>query len=303
MATIITRAEWGAIHEDGFGSAPLPAREVWLHHSVTIAPNLVPPWDDDDAAIRTLEQIGEGKFGRGISYTFAVTPVGRVYEGHRIDGVGAHTAKRNTIARGIVLVGNYDTARPSDAQLDAVAWLLRHGQVNGWWPQARLAGGHRDAPGANTLCPGRHGHAAIADIHRRAAAGIVTGGDHVVVRGDTLWSIASRYGVTVAQVQHLSGLTSNVIHPGQRLRIPGGAPPPPIAPPPAGQVLRRGMLDSPQVRALQTRLNRDYPSYSKLLVDGDYGPSTERVVREFQRRAGLLPDGIAGPVTLRRLGL
>jgi peptidoglycan hydrolase-like protein with peptidoglycan-binding domain len=37
-------------------------------------------------------------------------------------------------------------------------------------------------------------------------------------------------------------------------------------------------------------------------VDGTYGAATERVVREFQRRAGLMVDGIVGPNTWTRLG-
>jgi peptidoglycan hydrolase-like protein with peptidoglycan-binding domain len=57
------------------------------------------------------------------------------------------------------------------------------------------------------------------------------------------------------------------------------------------------------VRLLQARLNRDYPLYSSLVVDGIYGPRTTAVVSEFQRRAGLQVDGIAGPQTLGRLGL
>ncbi len=56
-----------------------------------------------------------------------------------------------------------------------------------------------------------------------------------------------------------------------------------------------------QVKQLQAGLNRDYPAYSKLVVDGDFGPATEAVVREFQRRAGLLVNGIAGPETLAKL--
>lgn len=57
------------------------------------------------------------------------------------------------------------------------------------------------------------------------------------------------------------------------------------------------------VRLLQARLNRDYPLYSHLVVDGVYGPATATVVREFQARSGLPADGIAGPATLERLGL
>jgi len=48
-----------------------------------------------------------------------------------------------------------------------------------------------------------------------------------------------------------------------------------------------------QVRQLQALLNRDYPAYSKLVEDGDFGPNTEAVIREFQRRAGLPVNGIA----------
>lgn len=68
------------------------------------------------------------------------------------------------------------------------------------------------------------------------------------------------------------------------------------------ELLHRGSTGD-RVRALQARLNRDYPRYSRLVVDGDFGPATEAVVREFQARAGLSVDGIAGPDTLRRLGL
>jgi peptidoglycan hydrolase-like protein with peptidoglycan-binding domain len=55
------------------------------------------------------------------------------------------------------------------------------------------------------------------------------------------------------------------------------------------------------VKQLQALLNRDYPAYSKLAEDGIFGPQTEAVIREFQRRAGLSVNGIAGPETLAKL--
>jgi hypothetical protein len=171
---IVSRARWGALHERGFGPAPLPAAEVWLHHSVTNAPGVQLTGDDlfqaERAAMRILEDIGEQRFGRGISYTFAVMPSGRVYEGHGVDRQGAHTKGRNSIARAIVLVGNYDTARVTNAQRHAIAELLRHGQRAGWWRHACLNGGHQQAPGAQTACPGRFARSAISDINRLAAA-------------------------------------------------------------------------------------------------------------------------------------
>jgi soluble lytic murein transglycosylase-like protein len=36
-------------------------------------------------------------------------------------------------------------------------------------------------------------------------------------------------------------------------------------------------------------------------LDGRFGPRTEATVHQFQRRAGLTPDGVVGPETARRL--
>lgn len=76
-------------------------------------------------------------------------------------------------------------------------------------------------------------------------------------------------------------------------------PPSPVA---VLGLLRRGSTGT-AVKRLQQTLNARYPAYSRLVVDGVYGPKTEAVVRELQRRAGLKVDGIAGPQTLRYLGL
>jgi soluble lytic murein transglycosylase-like protein len=38
-----------------------------------------------------------------------------------------------------------------------------------------------------------------------------------------------------------------------------------------------------------------------LPIDGHFGARTERALRRFQRRAGLLPDGVAGPATIAAL--
>ncbi|WP_007023083.1 N-acetylmuramoyl-L-alanine amidase [Saccharomonospora iraqiensis] len=182
---IIGRARWGARYPDGFRNAPLPASEVWLHHSVTPAPE----WNfaDEAAAVRRLEQIGQERFGGGISYTFVVPPSGRVFEGHSVHRQGAHTGGRNDFSRAICLIGNYERRRVSRQQVDAVAALLRHGHARGWWRQARLTGGHRDAPGASTLCPGRYAQARIAEINRSAQEDDMPSSDEVARAVWTHW--------------------------------------------------------------------------------------------------------------------
>lgn len=166
---IIPRNEWKARYGDGIGWTSLPVRELWLHHSVTIAPDLIPPFSDDDQAIQTIDRIGAERFGwnYGFPYTFGVTPVGRIYAGHNINKQGAHTGGRNSFARAICLVGNYERDDPPDAMLHAVAWLVSHGFERGWWQHNRLTGGHRDVKA--TACPGIKAYRRIDDINRMAA--------------------------------------------------------------------------------------------------------------------------------------
>lgn len=67
------------------------------------------------------------------------------------------------------------------------------------------------------------------------------------------------------------------------------------------RTLRRG-VEGADVKRLQSELNRVFPAYpGKLTVDGDFGPATEETVKEFQRRAGLKPDGVVGPKTRAKL--
>jgi LysM repeat protein len=70
-----------------------------------------------------------------------------------------------------------------------------------------------------------------------AAAGAAGAGNTYTVRwGDTLFSIAQRFGVTVDAIKQANGLTSDFITVGQELTIPGATIPPgpePGAPPPS----------------------------------------------------------------------
>ncbi len=50
---------------------------------------------------------------------------------------------------------------------------------------------------------------------------MVASDTHRVVKGDTLWHIANKYGTTVKQLKDLNGLTSDIISVGQMLKVKG----------------------------------------------------------------------------------
>lgn len=63
-------------------------------------------------------------------------------------------------------------------------------------------------------------------------------------------------------------------------------------------VIRRGMTGQ-RVLVVQHHLkNHGFD----IVVDGDFGPATERAVKEFQARVGLVVDGLVGSKTLTYLG-
>jgi len=51
-----------------------------------------------------------------------------------------------------------------------------------------------------------------------------TGITHTVKQGESLWSISKIYSTTINAIKTLNGLTSDLIHPGQVLKIPEGTP-------------------------------------------------------------------------------
>ncbi len=66
---------------------------------------------------------------------------------------------------------------------------------------------------------------------------------HKVMPGHTVWAIAARYGVSVADIYLFNALTEDsVINPGDELtiRLADGQPPPPTPTPPAFHVVREG---------------------------------------------------------------
>lgn len=60
-------------------------------------------------------------------------------------------------------------------------------------------------------------------------------------------------------------------------------------------------MQGDSVQSLQTALKQQ--GFDPGAIDGQFGAGTQAAVMAYQKSAGLLPDGIAGPRTLCRLGL
>lgn len=156
---IVSRAAWGARPAKKRTAFQKPAQELYCHH-------LAAEWHGA-AGMRAAQRFHQDTRGwRDIAYTFLVDDDGTIYEGTGPDVLGTHTKGRNSRAMAICAMGDFDKRAPTPLMLASISWLIRHGVQQGWW--RGLTGGHRDAPGASTACPGRFLYDRIPQL--RAAA-------------------------------------------------------------------------------------------------------------------------------------
>ena len=146
MADLLARHQW-AHRPPSRRPAPIAVRQprVWLHHGAGGA-----------SLISTARSYLDYHLGRGwadVGYSWLIAE-GRVLEGRGPGRAGSHTRGDNSASYGICMVGDYERRLPADRDIEALVWLLQHGVGRGWWSHPEITGGHRDAPGARTACPG-----------------------------------------------------------------------------------------------------------------------------------------------------
>ena len=179
---IYSRAQWGA-DERMRDKSSLHYGEVhagFVHHTVN-ANNYTAA--QVPAIIRGIYAYHtQSKGWSDVGYNFLVDRFGRIWEG-RYGGVdrpvvGAHTLGYNDDAFAMSAIGNFETAQPPAAMLDAYgrlfAWKLNLHGVNvsstkQWVTKKYLKAinGHRDV--GQTACPGKYLYAKIPTIRTLAA--------------------------------------------------------------------------------------------------------------------------------------
>lgn len=163
--SIVPRNRWCTVPQSSWWQPTrmrVPAAEVWLHHGASGSSSLA------TANAYAAYHIRSRRWGE-LGYSFVIA-AGTVLEGRGAGVEGAHTRGRNGVSHGICIAGDYTRQPPAAEDLDALVWLLQHGHDRGWWTAPQLTGGHRDAPGATTACPGDALHRLIPDINNRANA-------------------------------------------------------------------------------------------------------------------------------------
>lgn len=213
------RKDWGARHRNGFGDRPIPV-SLWLHHTVTAHLPTNATVAQERAQMRVLEDIGQQRFNGGISYNWILFPSGRLYQGIGVRRRGAHTINYNRTGMAIALAGNYQNTPMTENQIRTLAWFLPFARSQGWIRQARFNGGHRDAPGNSTACPGNRAHSQIAEVHRRVASGNTTASSAPAAsKPKTSTSASSTGGTSMSWTTRLkSHITGNNILAGDMLR-------------------------------------------------------------------------------------
>lgn len=131
----------------------------------------------------------------------------------------------------VILPGN---AIASSSKQDSVSYVVRRGDnlssiarrfgsTVGAIVQANGLATTVIWPGQTLVVPSASGQSPAIDESSDASIRPASGGFHVVRSGESLWSIANRYGVSVNALKRVNGLSGDVILPGQTLSIPASS--------------------------------------------------------------------------------
>ena len=132
--------------------------ECWIHHGARGQPTL--------ATLRSYERYHVRTLGwYALGYSWAVT-ADEIYEGRGWHRAGAHTRGRNGISHAVLLVGDWSHRDVPAEMVAMAAEVIRDGIDRGALTADVTIGGHREAPGQSTQCPGAGGMRAVPRVRK-----------------------------------------------------------------------------------------------------------------------------------------
>ncbi|MDT9700009.1 FG-GAP-like repeat-containing protein [Streptomyces sp. P17] len=125
---VITQAEWGASTDyNGTPSYGTDIKAAVIHHTGVDSDNTL-SCAESAARMRTIQQAHFAQDYFDVGYNFVVDKCGQIFEGRSggmdLPVTGAHDAGFNTDTLGISYIGNFESAKPSKAALDAIARVI-----------------------------------------------------------------------------------------------------------------------------------------------------------------------------------
>jgi hypothetical protein len=141
-------------------SAPIPSRmnrldrveRITVHHD-----GMPPVWlsnkQDVASRIDLIRQSHQANGWGDIGYHYIVDPFGQVWEGRPLMYQGAHVKDQNVRNLGVLALGNFESQRPTSAQVSTLERFLVYQMRANRVPVTRVQT-HREL--ASTLCPGRN---------------------------------------------------------------------------------------------------------------------------------------------------
>lgn len=105
----------------------------------------------------------------GICYHYVINRAGKIYLCNPLESLVYHAAPMNTKSIGVCLIGNFDKIPPTQAQLDALDYLIPYLRTNLLKKELQVIG-HRDACNGCKSCPGQNMYA-VLEKYQDASAG------------------------------------------------------------------------------------------------------------------------------------
>lgn len=150
---LASRSDWTRLSPIYSRLAPAePYSRLTIHHEGNKA-NFARSYSKVTRELRRILAAHRRKGYGDIGYHFMIDYSGRTWEGRSLKYQGAHVSSRNPGNIGIMLLGNFELQKPSEAQKTTltrlVAELRRYYGI-----RRRRIYGHRDLD--STLCPGKN---------------------------------------------------------------------------------------------------------------------------------------------------
>lgn len=222
---ISPRAEWGARPTRSNFDLMTPIHRVTIHHSaiVSYAESRISVADE----IRLIQKLHQDdRQWADIGYHFVIDHGGHVWEGRSLRMQGAHAGNSdlNRGNVGIVLLGNFNEQSVTSPQERALETLILYLMERYQFEPSAV---HTHGELKNTECPGRALQRTVDLLRERLESGqleFVAKAEvrHLVERGETLFSIARRYGVLVKDLRDANAaIDGDRLEAGQEIRVPG----------------------------------------------------------------------------------